>query len=617
MESGGSAGKAADGDNGTIWHSNWGGGQGVSDLTNDPDNRYLQIELQTAEKITGLRYRPRSSQKNGTVTKYSVKVSTDGQTWTEAASGDWTDAVEWKLASFKTTEAKYIRLYGVETSSDGGTENNKFMSAAEVRIRLASEELHSGNTTVTLAQDFVDYTGKEITPEPTVSYKASEAAEEITLVKGTVQPLEDALYTVAFQSNGGSEVASQQIAVASGRIAEPAAPKRRGYVFAGWYRDIALTQKWNFAADKAESDLTLYAKWTEAEIVVNTDIPDYLLGHTWNLPGTIRVTMEEETFDVSVIWNAEDVAAVRAAEEPQSCTIRGVLTYQFALEAGTYNITAGFFDPWAQWAGDQRHAKVSLSDREGKELDAKEDYHISGSKDKVQFTEVELAEDGSLYLNVAPRNSGNDNCDIMISFIVITRKAEETAEYTVTFDAGDGIETVSQQVSEGDKAAKPADPKRDGYTFDGWFKDEACRQAWDFDTDIVTEDITLYAGWTKQEEPDNPEKPDNPDDPDDDLRKTLGEAIRLAEMLKAEDYTKETYDVQAEAIAGAREACEAEELTDEQMQEQMDQLAQAAAGLKTVQKEQNEILLDQLEEKKQELLDKIKELEAAVGKLYA
>lgn len=155
----------------------------------------------------------------------------------------------------------------------------------------------------------------------------------------------------------------------------------------------------------------------------------------------------------------------------------------------------------------------------------------------------------------------------MISFIVITRKAEETAEYTVTFDAGDGIETVSQQVSEGDKAARPADPKRDGYTFDGWFKDEACRQAWDFDTDIVTEDITLYAGWTKQEEPDNPEKPDNPDDPDDDLRKTLGEAIRLAEMLKAEDYTKETYDVLAEAIAGAREACEAEELTDEQMQE--------------------------------------------------
>ena len=205
----------------------------------------------------------------------------------------------------------------------------------------------------------------------------------------------------------------------------------------------------------------------------------------------------------------------------------------------------------------------------------------------------------------------------MISFIVITRKAEETAEYTVTFDAGDGIETVSQQVSEGDKAARPADPKRDGYTFDGWFKDEACRQAWDFDTDIVTEDITLYAGWTKQEEPDNPEKPDNPDDPDDDLRKTLGEAIRLAEMLKAEDYTKDTYDVLAEAIAGAREACEAEELTDEQMQEQMDQLAQAAAGLKTVQKEQNEILLDQLEEKKQELLDKIKELEAAVGKLYA
>ena len=83
----------------------------------------------------------------------------------------------------------------------------------------------------------------------------------------------------------------------------------------------------------------------------------------------------------------------------------------------------------------------------------------------------------------------------MISFIVITRKAEETAEYTVTFDAGDGIETVSQQVSEGDKAARPADPKRDGYTFDGWYTEPVGGTKISTST-VFTGDTTVYAHWT-------------------------------------------------------------------------------------------------------------------------
>ena len=46
------------------------------------------------------------------------------------------------------------------------------------------------------------------------------------------------------------------------------------------------------------------------------------------------------------------------------------------------------------------------------------------------------------------------------------------------------------------KLVKPADPTRDGYTFGGWFTDEACTQAYDFSTP-VTADLTLYAKWTK------------------------------------------------------------------------------------------------------------------------
>ena len=72
VEKGGSAANANDGDSNTIWHTNWGGGVGPADLTNDPENRYLQIELPTAVKINGMRYLPRNKDQNGIVTSFTA-----------------------------------------------------------------------------------------------------------------------------------------------------------------------------------------------------------------------------------------------------------------------------------------------------------------------------------------------------------------------------------------------------------------------------------------------------------------------------------------------------------------------------------------------------------------
>ena len=36
--------------------------------------------------------------------------------------------------------------------------------------------------------------------------------------------------------------------------------------------------------------------------------------------------------------------------------------------------------------------------------------------------------------------------------------------------------------------------------FDGWYKDPECTNAWDFETDMVTSDIILYAKWTQETE---------------------------------------------------------------------------------------------------------------------
>ncbi len=69
--------------------------------------------------------------------------------------------------------------------------------------------------------------------------------------------------------------------------------------------------------------------------------------------------------------------------------------------------------------------------------------------------------------------------------------------WTVAFNSNGGSACDTKFVATADgKLVKPADPTRDGYTFGGWFTDEACTQAYGFSTP-VTADLTLYAKWTK------------------------------------------------------------------------------------------------------------------------
>ena len=77
--------------------------------------------------------------------------------------------------------------------------------------------------------------------------------------KWTLNPVE--AHTLSYDSNGGTPVAGSDI-MPGQLLTEPASPTKDGSVFGGWYKDAALTQKWNFTKDRMPSaDLTLYAKW--------------------------------------------------------------------------------------------------------------------------------------------------------------------------------------------------------------------------------------------------------------------------------------------------------------------------------------------------------------------
>ncbi|WP_180326539.1 InlB B-repeat-containing protein [Raoultibacter phocaeensis] len=79
-------------------------------------------------------------------------------------------------------------------------------------------------------------------------------------------------YSVAFDSNGGSDVEGQTVGYGE-LVADPGAPARAGYTFGGWYASSSFAgSAWNFASDTVPVDgVTLHAKWTANCFTVTLD----------------------------------------------------------------------------------------------------------------------------------------------------------------------------------------------------------------------------------------------------------------------------------------------------------------------------------------------------------
>ncbi len=70
--------------------------------------------------------------------------------------------------------------------------------------------------------------------------------------------------------------------------------------------------------------------------------------------------------------------------------------------------------------------------------------------------------------------------------------------YIVTFDSQGGSDIDDLEVTYGATITKPDQPDYSGYTFLGWYADSDYTTAWDFDSDTVTGNTTLYAKWKKK-----------------------------------------------------------------------------------------------------------------------
>jgi len=69
------------------------------------------------------------------------------------------------------------------------------------------------------------------------------------------------------------------------------------------------------------------------------------------------------------------------------------------------------------------------------------------------------------------------------------------SQFTVTFNSAGGSQVSDRTITYGRTLTEPSAPARDGFKFDGWYKEASLNNLWNFATDIITGPTTMYAKW--------------------------------------------------------------------------------------------------------------------------
>ncbi len=111
-----------------------------------------------------------------------------------------------------------------------------------------------------------NFTIQNTTPSATTQFRLQQI--KITIAKvgdnggGDPTPTK---YDVTFNANGGTPVPATQEIEENGKVTEPTNVTKAGHTLEGWYKEVGLTNKWNFDTDTVKSNITLYAKWQEEQ----------------------------------------------------------------------------------------------------------------------------------------------------------------------------------------------------------------------------------------------------------------------------------------------------------------------------------------------------------------
>lgn len=170
----------------------------------------------------------------------------------------------------------------------------------------------------------------------TFTYKVKDSAGNYSNIKTQNINIIPIIFTVTFETSGGSPVASQDI-VYGGKVTAPANPTKPGFTFDGWYKEPSLANAWVFAIDTVKADTVLYAKW-KIDTAISVDV-------TW---GSMEFTYTDG------VWNPEtheyEGAGWTTAENANRISVTSTsnvpitISYSYSREIGYEAVNGSFID---------------------------------------------------------------------------------------------------------------------------------------------------------------------------------------------------------------------------------------------------------------------------------
>lgn len=320
---------------------------------------------------------------------------------------------------------------------------------------------------------------------------------------------ENTTVTFHVDTEAGESVTPTTLSVGFGNtIGEPSAtkPKRTGsltteYEPEGWYTDERLTKKWDFSEELIDPDgsFDLYVKWKQKTC------------YAILTPGD-REALPQEEIPKPVPYDSSLETQYGVDGLNGEFTKKGHKITGWRTSAG---------QPWeldkpltedvtlrAQWEAEVYEVEfVTPADApELPEGDRRQSVVYNRSVQAPAYPETEDAWPGHTFLgwNTEEDGSGtywkfSGEAGANLVEGPVTLYAQwQWDEYKVTFQTYTEDENPPSEINGlhyGEKIPEPAEPVRDHYSFLGWYKDEEHTQLWDFNTDTITGDIVLYAGW--------------------------------------------------------------------------------------------------------------------------
>lgn len=295
-------------------------------------------------------------------------------------------------------------------------------------------------------------------------------------------------YTISFYD--GDELVDTIETYGNEEISMPAAPKKEGFTFKGWFSDKGIWKdeltKDTFVGQVLTEDVNVYAYYLENETPVASEY-------------TITFYIDGEAVD-SIETSGNERLTLPAAPEKDDHTFEGWFfdngTWQERLTANTYEETpltedVSVYAYYKKIGGSEPEqpqeytvifevdhgtpiAPITTSRIDEEPQTTRDGYTFAGwYKDggfvKKAVFPYEVTEDQTLYAKW------------------------EKNKYTVRFDTDGGTYVSDMIVSVIDRSPETT---KDGYEFEGWYTDKTFSNKISFPYE-VTEDLTLYAKWTQ------------------------------------------------------------------------------------------------------------------------